>query len=165
MKLTPPTAPLPSFWATVRRRHPDVDIVVLPDEPPAGGHEQADEADEGTALAAVERVAAAFRGLAGDPEARATLGYGPADGTVVARARVAARRPDGRDALVALRHRLEADGWEVRRLEGDVLRLVGRRQGLHLRASYAEPTGAYLLEVTSDPLTVGRRRARELVRR
>ena len=35
MELQPPTAPLPPFFAAVRRRHPDVDIVLLPPEAPA----------------------------------------------------------------------------------------------------------------------------------
>lgn len=164
MELTPPTAPLPPFWAAVRRRHPDVDLVVLPDEQPA----VEPAVDDTVVHTAVDRVTAAVRDLAGDQEAPddpAAIAYGPAEGTVVARARVSAGRPDGHEALRALRSRLEADGWEVRRLEGDVVRLVARRDELHVRASYAEPNGAFLLEVVSDPLPVGKDRARGLVRR
>lgn len=162
MKLTPPTAPLPPFWAAVRRRHPDVDLVVLPDEQPV----PEPAVDDAAVHAAVERVTATVRDLADDaPDTPAAVAYGPTEGTVVARARVSAGRPDGHEVLGALRRRLEADGWEVRRLEGEVLRLVGRRDGLQVRASYAGATGGLLLEVASDPLPVGKDRARGLVRR
>lgn len=164
MKLTPPTAPLPPFWAAVRRRHPDVDIVVLPDERPAAG----EAVDDAVVLAAVDRVTATVRDLTGDidaPGAEAAPAYGPTEGTVVARSRTSTRRDDGHEALAALRTRLAADGWDVRRLEGGVARLVAHRDGLRLRASYAEPSGAFLLEVASVPLPVGTERARGLVRR
>lgn len=162
MELQPPTAPLPPFWAAVRRRHPDVAVVLLPDGPPrpAGA-----EVDDRAVDDAVTRVGALVDTLGAEPPAAAEVGYGPDPGTVVARVRLASHREDGLEALNRVRDLLDAQGFAVRRPEGGVARLVGHRDDLHVRASYAEPTAAFLLEVSSDPMPVGNQRARELVRR
>jgi hypothetical protein len=165
MKLQPPSAPLDAFFAPVRRRHPDVDIVVLPtpEQAPAG-----EPLEEAQVVAALDRVAATAERV-WDPAiatpARARLGFGTDDGTVVASARSSATTREGFGALVALRGALEDDGWRVRRLAGAVERLSGVRGDLRVQASYAEETGALMLEVRSEPMFVGRVRARELVRR
>jgi hypothetical protein len=165
MKLQPPSAPLDAFFAPVRRRHPDVDIVVLAAQEQAPAREPLEEAQ---VVAALDRIAATAERLR-DPAiampARAGLGFGPDEGTVVASARSSATTPDGFGALVALRGALEDEGWRVRRLAGAVERLSGVQGDLRVQASYAEETGALLLEVRSDPMFVGRVRARELVRR
>lgn len=163
MELQPPTAPLPPFWAAVRRRHPDADIVVLPDGPPDPGAGAVDEVDDGAVRRALDRVDAAADELGADPPAEARLGYGPDPGTVLARVRLASHRKDGPATLNRLRDRLAEAGWDVRRPEGGVARLVGHRDDLHVRASWAEATGAFLLDVSTDPLPVGNERARELV--
>ena len=162
MELQPPTAPLPPFWAAVRRRHPDVDIVLLPAGEPAppGG-----DVDDQAVLAAVERVNTAVDDLGAEPPAAARIGYGPDPGTVVPRVRLASHREDGLATLIRLRDQLEEQGWTVRRPEGGVARLVGDRGDLHVRASYAEQTGSFLLDVSTDPLPVGNARARELASR
>lgn len=161
MELQPPTAPLPPFWAAVRRRHPDADIVLLPADPP--GPVEA-EVDDRTVHDALARVDATVAALGAEPPATAEIGFGPAPGTVVARVRLASHREDGLEALNRLRDRLDAEGFSVRRPEGGLARLVGHRDDLHVRASYAEPTTTFLLEVSSDPMTVGNERARGLVR-
>ena len=162
MELQPPTAPLPPFWAAVRRRHPEVDIILLPaGEPTPPG----DEADDGAVAAAVDRVNAAVDALGAEPPAAARIGFGPDPGTVVPRVRLASHREDGLADLDRLRDQLEGLGWTVRRPEGGVARLVGERDDLHVRASYAEETGSFLLDVAADPLVVGNLRARELTRR
>jgi hypothetical protein len=167
MKLQPSSAPLDAFFAPVRRRHPDVDLVVLPAPEPTPSGATVDQAQvletlERVARAA-ERLEAAALGSTTAPPAG--LGFGPEDGTVVASARAGATTPDGFGALVALRGALEGDGWRIRRLAGAVERLSGARGDLRLQASYAEATGALLLEVSSEPMYVGRARARALVRR
>lgn len=163
MELQPPTAPLPPFWATVRRRHPDVDIVLLPaGEPMPPG---VDDVDEEAVLAAVERVSAAVEALGAEPPVAARIGFGPDPGTVVPRVRLGSHREDGLATLDRLRHQLEEQGWAVRRPEGSVVRLVGRRDDLHVRASYVQQTGSFLLDVSTDPLLVGFVRARELASR
>lgn len=167
MELQPPTAPLPPFWAAVRRRHPDVDVVVLPDQPPAAEHRvgETDEVGDGAVQEAVDRVNSAVDALGADPPADAGVGYGPDPGTVVARVRLASHRDDGPATLTRLRDRLEQQGWTVNRPEGGVTRLLGHRGDLHVRASWAETTGAFLLDVSTDPLPVGNARARRLVSR
>lgn len=153
--------PLPALFAGLRRRHPDVDVVLLPDHPvPAP-----DPVDDDSVAAVVEGVRTAARAIAGSAAAdHVRLGYGPEPGTVVARARTRDRRADGAEGMAALRARLEGDGWQVRRLEGDVVRVVARRDGLQLHASFAPATGAFLVELSSGPLYVGDARARALVR-
>ena len=159
MELPPPTAPLPPFWAAVRRRHPDVDIVVLPDDPASADA----EVDDRTVRSALDRVNSVVDVLGADPPAEARLGYGPQPGTVLARVRLASHREDGPATLNRLRDQLEEQGWTLRRPEGGVARIVGHRADLHVRASWAEPTGAFLLDVSTDPLPVGNERARKLV--
>lgn len=162
MELQPPTAPLPPFWAAVRRRDPDIDIVILPaGEPSSPG----DGVEDRVVAEAVDRVNAAVDALGAEPPAAARIDFGPDPGTVVPRVRLASHREDGLATLNRLRDQLEEQGWAVRRPEGGVARLVGRRDDLHVRASYAEQTGAFLLDVSADPLSVGTDRARELVSR
>ena len=167
MELRPPDAPLDAFFAPVRRRHPDVDIVVLPSagEAPPGEHLTEAQLD-----ATLDRLAGAaapvFAALPGSSERPAPgWGYGPEDGTVVASARAGGSTAEGSGALATLRRSLEREGWQVRRLRGEVERLSAVRGGLRVQASYAESTGALLLEVRSEPIHVGRSRARALVRR
>jgi hypothetical protein len=168
MKLQPADAPLDAFFTPVRRRHPEVDIVVLPAAEPTPSAEPLDEAQVAATLDQVATTAE----LAGDalgpmataaPTAR--WRYGTDDGTVLACARSSTTTADGVGALGALRGALEAGGWRVRRLPGAVERLSGVRGALRVQASYAEDTGALLLEVSSRQMPVGRIRARELVRR
>lgn len=104
---------------------------------------------------------AALRSTAA-PEAG--LGFGPDEGTVVASTRASATPPGGIGAMVALRGALEGEGWRMRHHAGAVERLSGVRGDVRIQASYSESTGALLLEVTSEPMYVGRARARELVR-
>jgi hypothetical protein len=165
MKLQPPSAPLDAFFAPVRRRHPDADIVVLPTPDPTPPGEPLGKPE---ALAILDRVASAAKRLwdaAAGATPTARLGFGPDEGTVVASARSSATTSDGFGSLVALRGSLEGEGWQVRRLPGAIERLSGVRDDLRIQASYAEGTGTLLLEVSSEPMYVGRARARELVRR
>ena len=90
--------------------------------------------------------------------------FGQLPGTVVARSRHAATVPDRPGVLDELHDALEGEGWEFRRPWGAVERLVGRLDGVELRATYAAETGALLVVLTSDSLVVGADHARELVR-
>lgn len=167
MQLQPPSDPLHGFFAPVHLRHPDVDIVVLP-RPERISTMQ--PMDEGQVDSTLDRVAGAIGrvwevALHPKQPPTAGLGFGPDDGTVVASARGSITTSDGFGALVALRGALEGAGWRVRRVPGGVERLSAARGEVRVQASYAEATGALLLEVRSDPMYVGRARARELVRR
>ena len=167
MKLQPPSAPLDAFFAPVRRRHPDVDLVVLPATEPRPVGEPLDQAQVVETLERVGRTAVRVgeAALGSSATPAAGLGFGPDEGTVVASVRAGATTPDGFGALMALRGVLEGEGWRVRGRPGAVERLSGVRGDLRVQASYAEETGALLVEVRSEPMYVGRARARELVRR
>lgn len=164
------------FLDTVHRRHPDVDIVVLPDPRGDAGTPVAvlpadvdtarvERADAGTRLTALWRV------LHEDPEAAdptrvaARLAPGPVAGTVVATAQATTTLdpevPDGRRMMSRLAGALE--GWEVGRREGPVERLVASRDGASVRATYAEPTGVLVVVLTGPPLGVGAEAAHALV--
>jgi hypothetical protein len=162
MELRDRGAPLPRFWAAVRRRHPDVDLVLLAGEPPP----PTGEASEADLEAAVERVAAYASGAwavatdAGDA-LTPTLRFGPREDTVVARVRVSGRC--AASPIPTLASALVEAGWTATSPPGAVELLVARRAGVELKASFA-PAGVLSLTVVSAPLLVGVDRARELVR-
>lgn len=176
MELRPLSDPLGDpFFDVLRRRHPDVDVVLLPPVgppavPPAAVPPAVEPASDAVVTSTLLRVEAVARGLwvsvAPDsvdrPRPRCTYGTGP--GTVRATARLRTRREDGFHLLVALRHELEADGWAVTRPAGPVERLVGHLDDLTCTASYAEGPGTLLVELASGSLPVGGDRARELTR-
>ncbi len=174
MELKPLSDPLGDpFFDAVRRRHPDVDIVVLPPVPaatvPASTVPEEPVGDDEVAATLI-RVATLARQLWASaarestevPEARFAYGTGPA--AVRGTARLATRHDDGFHVLVALRHELETHGWEVTRPPGAVERMVGHLDDLTVSASYAARTGALLFEVSSESLPVGAALARELTR-
>lgn len=155
------------LFSELHRRHPDVDLVILPPSPPpADGPEVADD----EVASALTRVGYAARHLwsavAPDSEAEAVVrwSYAADPGRVRAVGRVVDHREDGFHVLVGLRHELESHGWEVARPAGAVERLTGYLDELTLTASYAEPAGALVLTVSSEPLLVGPDRAVALVR-
>jgi hypothetical protein len=167
MDLQPPTGPLPELFAAVRRRHPDADIVLLPEEPAAPDADAVSEADVGAALGRVTTTADLHwsRVVGEVGEARARFRFGPGPGDVVADARHEAPVAEELAPLERLQGQLDECEWHSRRLSGRAGRLVAERDGLRLRAAYAPSSGTFLLEVTSDPLHVGAERAGELVRR
>ena len=168
MELRPPGTPIDDpFFEAVRRRHPDVDLVALP---PDDTTEPADPVDDATVDRVVELVAEAaadlWSAVAPDGEAVPTtrVQFADRESDVRAVARVVASTGDGYELLVGLRHELERRGWFVQRPPGGLERLVAELDGGRLLASYAEGSGALLLELSSAALPVGVERARELVR-
>jgi hypothetical protein len=169
MELQPRDAPLPPFFAAVRRRHPDVDIVLLPPEQragepiqqvePAGEQQLANAFDLATGTATKAWAEAVGDGQV--PDTRFAFGDDPA--SVEARARVAGRVGDS--PLEELAAALTRAGWELAYRAGDVSQLVGRRATMHLLATYAVESGAFMVTATSGSLPVGADRARELARR
>ncbi len=163
MELQSRDAPLPPVFAAVRRRHPDVDIVLLPPERPSAE-------PVGQAMPATEqRLANAFdltTGTAtrawaeavGDgqlPDSR--FAFGPDETTVTVRARVSARLDAS--PLVLLAAALAPSGWEIGQRPGDVSQLCAHRATMQLVASYAAASGAFVLTASSTPLAVGGDRA------
>jgi hypothetical protein len=168
MEIRPSGAPIDDpFFAVVRRRHPDVDLVVLPPEAP--DEEPVETVDDATVDRATELVEAFADGLwvavapRSQTEPGASLRYGDRESEVQAVARVVDRRDDGYAVLVRLRHELELRGWTIRRPPGALERLTASLDGGRLMASYAEETGVVVLELSSAALPVGIERARELV--
>ncbi len=169
MEIRPSGAPIDDpFFAAVRRRHPDVDVVLLPATAPE--QEPLETVDDAVVDRAIELVEAFADELwlavvplsQSEPDVR--LRYGEHESAVQAVARVVDRRSDGYAVLVRLRHELELRGWTVRRSPGQLERLTASLDGVRLVASYAEETGVVLLELRSAGLPVGVERARELVR-
>jgi hypothetical protein len=155
---------LPPQLAGLRRRHEDVDIVVLPPDGPPSGGPVADEQ--------VQAAAAKVDGLASQVWTDATdvrvepvtrVGYGPEPGTVVAKSRILVRVPGGEHVVHELARVLGDDGWRVGRAP-DGPRLVARRDDVFARVSYADVSGAVLVDLACDPMLVGTDRARRLVR-
>ncbi len=184
MRLQPPGTPIADpFFAAVRRRHPDIDLVMLPAGlpglpalPPAEvGTEQVPDEVVASTLVRVATLATQLW-AATVPESTerptAVLSYGADPGSVHSLARITTRRPDGFEVLVSLRHELESRGWQVRRAPGAIERLTGvlhpstgsGQAKLDLTASYAEASGALVFALSSGSLTVGKDRARDLVR-
>ncbi|GAB2881706.1 hypothetical protein [Nocardioides pacificus] len=173
MKLERHSGPIQDpFMAAVRRRHPDVDIVLLPSAPRVSGETGSAEStpapDPETARGLVDdllrRVAATVDRLwarAGDDPAvvlRArseSLVAGPAMGTVEARSRLVADTGDGAAVLSRLAAVLHEEGWRVDRTDGGVHRLAASGDGLVLRATQAAGAGALMCEVLSEAVEVG----------
>jgi hypothetical protein len=166
MELRTPNTPIDDpFFAAVRRRHPEVDVVLLPAPGPADG----DPTPGDEVAATLARVAIEAGGIwsavapdaAEQPDAR--LAFGVDESSVRAVARVVASRDDGFAVLLRLRHELGNHGWAVRRPPGaGVERLTGVLDESDLTASYAEASGTLLLTLASASMPVGRDRAREL---
>ncbi len=153
------------FFREVRRRHPDIDIVQLPPEPPPA--EPGEDADEVAAEALIRINTEAHRlwsAIAPDaterPASRFRFGNDAASVRPVAELNV--RRDDGYEVLVRLRHELESHGWEVRRPDGPVEQLAGRLDGHAVSASYAEAHGVLVFTMSGPSVTVGATRAGEL---
>ena len=169
MELQSRDTPLPPFFAAVRRRHPDVDIVLLPPEPrdagatevarePASEQQLADAFDLTTGTATRVWAEVVADGQVPDTRFR----FGPDQASVTVRARMSTRLDGSR--LDALAVSLEASGWEVGRSDTGG-QLFARRRSTQLAASYADATGTFVVTVTSPPMPVGVDRARELARR
>ena len=162
MELGPSAVTLSPFWAAVRRRRPDVGLVLLADQAPPPDATTA----EPDLTAAADRVAGHATGswaiaTGADEPLVPRLAHGPAEHTVVARVRVSARL--GACPLDDLESALRDGGWRTSRPRAGLDLLVASRPGTDLRASYAD-TGVLSLSVQSTPQPVGITRARDLVR-
>jgi hypothetical protein len=162
------------FWSVVRRRHPDVDIVVLPpddapDLTPAPGTAPI---HTGAARADFEGEVAAMWDQLGQPTERPVVRWtsAPNRGAVALEGRIAVEGMAPDDAAAVLRRaeeRLGAEGWHVLvppdglpRVAAGQTRSTGRRtaQVVHV------PERARLtLIVRSEPIPVSRNTANTLL--
>lgn len=165
------SAPLGAFFEPVRRRHPEVDIVVLPGDPDASaGRPQPSPLDDvqiGELRERVSRLAAGWWArVAGDCQkpTAARIGYGSVEGSVVVVCRRTLHAGAGPDSLATLASAVQGDGGTVHESPHHPDRVVGHLGDLRVRASY-RPSRGLVLEVESGPIQVGHQRARELARR
>ena len=161
------------FFAAVRRRHPDVDLVILPPVEPESEAPPADPVEELVALASSEAaVGEVVRELwdlltSSDPLVpliRSSLRHTEPVGALRAQAEALTDCDEGEPRLLTLHQHLAAAGWNVRWPSGGLPRIVGTRDGLRLTASYAEQSGLLRLCVEGPACRVGREAARELTR-
>lgn len=143
--LTPETPVHDPFLAAVRRRHPDVDLVLLPPPaPPPPSSGELDDAD--THALRADLAERARRAWPADDEPTTTLRYGSVEAAVRAVARLAARPADPHAFLASLRANLAADG------------------SAGARVTHAGTSGLVVLTLSSPDVLVGVQRARALVR-
>lgn len=160
---SPPAVP-PLFLA-LRRRHLDVDLVLLPPEstgPPAD-HASPDEVDR-----AVREVAGEAERLLApllDTAITSLLEYAEDEAAVRPVATSVSRRPDGAAVLTELRSRLTEAGWDTGPALGRLTGLRARRVGLSVAATYAASTGTLSVRLAGPASTVGVDAARAWVRR
>lgn len=170
MLISPPGTPVSDpFFAEVRRRHPDVDLVMLPPDDEPGAESDVQVSDD-VVVELRTRVAEETARLwsvmvPGDPvEPQVSLRYGDDDPGVRAIALETTVSHDGSEVLERLRHDLEQQGQDVRVRPGGVVRLEATHGDLSVTATYAVSTGAMVLTVRSSSVSVGVERAKALVR-
>lgn len=158
------------FWSVVRRHHPEIDIVLLP-EPPAPPDTAGLPLEDPDAAAAAADDAATRRwyGLVDDrePVTRARWRSGPTPDTLV---RETTLHVDGVDPVTAVAtvaraaEVLAGDGWRVLTPPDGLPRtLAGREEGIgrcELQLVHAPATGRLVLRVRSAPVVVGEQVAR-----
>lgn len=166
MEHHPPHTPVDDpFFGPVRRRHPDVDLVLLdPPAPAAAGDATRTPVPDASVEAALGRVRAAARDLLpADPPPRLRLRHGPEEGGIVPEARWTGRRHDGPALLAELRTVLGERGRPVR-VEGAALVRLTAPGDPDVVATWAPGSGAVVVTLSGALLPVGRERARVLVR-
>lgn len=157
------------FFDTVHRRHPDVDIVVLPPEtaaPRVPDPEKVtavgpDAARSARTATATEAARPWVSMLEVDPEVataavRPRLAPGRVAGVVVPTAlATTAASAEVNHSRALSRLAAALDGWDVQRRPGPVEQLRAVRAGAAVRATYGPSTGVVVLEVTGPALAVG----------
>lgn len=153
--------------AALPRRHPDVDLVLLPAERAFEAPRRLSaEVAAGRLTEIDETLGSAWMAATGEGvRSVARWHYASEPGSVQAAARIALSRPDGLQLLASLRHHLEERGWTIARPPGAIERMVARLAAFELNASYAERSAALLVDLAAAPVRVGPEQARELVRR
>lgn len=126
-----------AFFAVVRRRHPDIDIVLLPPEaPPGSGPPPPDPADLAGVPALVDDELARLWDDVADglarPQVRSRWTPGSATGSVAREGLLAAEGVGGvvaTQALVGAERALAADGWHVLVPRTGMPRVLASRDG------------------------------------
>lgn len=161
------------FWSALKRRHPDIDIVLLPSAPPApsasGTAPMAAEPFAREHLMDTDRV---WDALVGHGTQRRTARWipGPTRDSV---RRTATLTLDGVDQTVAVAHLraaeevLRAEGWRTFAPPTGMPRITAERDGSlgdeHLLFGYSVEARRVFLRVTSAGTPVGIARVHELI--
>ena len=166
-----------AFFAVVRRRHPDIDIVLLPQDVGDEPGLRAEPADLVDAPAAFD---AELTGLLPDvapgvalPPVRSRWTPGSLTGSVARTALVAAEGVDtvtATQALAAAERSLAASGWHVLAPEDGMPRVLAGRGGTEaeplrreLQVVYVEGRGRYAVSHRVGSFVVGHAVVRELL--
>ncbi len=164
------------FFGEVRRRHPDVDIVLLPPEPPDGPAPTPVDPTALTGVAAEHdaEARALWSRVAGGidlPTGTTRWAPGSLTGTVARESLLAAEGVDPVTAAAALAgaaRSLGEDGWHVLEPDTGMPRvLAGRGEGADRRevqVVHVEATGRYAVTSRGPSYAVGPARVRALLR-
>lgn len=164
------------FFAAVRRRHPDVDIVLLPGEPDADPLAQRGDPEIIEVAEARRRRAEAevllidllellTPGLNQAAEAPVSGWRGSGPGKLIAE--ISVRIPGvgeaaGHATLKTAAGNLLARGWRVGRPAGGAPRIVAQHDQTSVQVTWWPPVAAYDITVRTDPIRVGAETARKL---
>jgi len=163
-----------AFFAEVRRRHPDIDIVVLPQQ---SAPEPPPHVDLAVLAVVPERfddeLRALWHAVVRDrpvPRVESRWEHGDAAGSVVREATLAVEGVDpvaGANAVATARRQLGADGWHVVVPTRGMPRVLAgyERDGIRreVQLVLVEATGRLALSYRQGSYAVGHRTARELV--
>ncbi|MFT4258817.1 hypothetical protein [Microbacterium sp.] len=161
------------FWSAVRRRHPDLDIVILPPEPePVADSTLPVRAPEPFAALEIAEADGCWQRLVGHGMPTSVRRWIPGPTRDSVRHAVTLTL-DGVSAAAGLGHLreasapLKADGWQVFIPPTGMPRIAADRAGEmgaeSLLFGYATETGRLFLRLTSTGLPVSAGRARELI--
>lgn len=172
MKPDSSSAPLGPFFEAVRRRHPDVDLVVLPgttgpdrDLDPGPDRPSGKDPVRAVRERLVEQAARWWSAVGDEPEStELRCRYGANDGTIVVVSRLSGHAVAGPDSWSRLLGVVRRDVPTLREAAHVPDRWTGDLHGLRVLVSSTSGRGL-LLELGSPPIHVGHRRARELAGR
>ncbi len=166
------------FFGVVRRRHPDIDIVLLPQEPAADEPEE--RVDPGDLVDVPARFEAELTALWAEvargvtrPEVTSRWTPGSVTGSVAREALLAAEGVDGvtaTQALTTAERALAADGWHVLAPGTGMPRVLAGRDGTpadpvrrELQVVYVAAQGRYAVTYRCGSYVVGPDASRALV--